>query len=52
VIEVQERIRPLKEFEKNTQQKVITGINQEQYVVETELNLKQVEEQLTRLHFE
>jgi 5-oxoprolinase (ATP-hydrolysing) len=55
VVEVKERIRPFKAaFEKDSDQKniIITGINQERYVVIDELDVAQVEKDLIRLHKE
>lgn len=51
VVEVRERIRPLKAFESTTE-KVKIGINQEKYVVVEDLDLDQVENDLKRLKFE
>lgn len=54
MVEVKERVRPKKTFEEGTipADKVITGINQEQYVVVKDLDLKEVEKDLIRLHKE
>ena len=52
VVEVTERIRPLKIFEegKVPAERVVTGINQERYVIVKELDLAKVEEDLRKLH--
>lgn len=53
IVEVDERIRPLKaEFEDETALKLITGINQEKYVIDTPLDVEQVKRELTRLKTE
>lgn len=56
VVEVSERIRPLKgDFEKEADfPNLITGVNQEKYVIDTPLDGEQVRRELTRLrtHFD
>jgi 5-oxoprolinase (ATP-hydrolysing) len=51
-VEVDERIRPLKPFEEGKvhASKVVTGINQERYVIVTELDMGKVEADLIKLH--
>lgn len=48
VVEVKERIRPLKSFE--TDKNIVVGINQEKYVVDQPLDTAQVEAELIKLH--
>ena len=54
VVEVRERVRPLKGFEegKGPAERVVTGINQERYVIVQDIQMAQVESELKRLHQE
>lgn len=41
MVEVEERVRPMKEFEReNKQLKIVEGLNKEKFVVVEELNLE------------
>jgi 5-oxoprolinase (ATP-hydrolysing) len=52
VVEVRERVRPMKGFEegKVPAERVVTGINQERYVIVQDIQIAQVESELKRLH--
>ena len=54
MVEVGGRIRPLKPFEHGqvAADRIVTGINQEKYVIVKDLDLEQVEKDLIRLHKE
>lgn len=53
-MEVSERVRPYKAFEegKINHERLVTGINQEKYVIEKYLDIQKVEEDLNKLYTE